>query len=105
MFWEVKRGGALILPVAQGLVFISRRSRRCGAANQICASNSMLNPDSKREGASRRGRSGTLRFKSGYLSNGGSVEKTQQMANDSDPRTTKLCDRSRDEVPLEVEGI
>jgi hypothetical protein len=28
------------------------------------------------------------------------------MANHSDPRTTKLCDRSRDEVPLdEVEGI
>jgi len=61
MFLEVNRGGALILPGAQGLVFISRRSRRCGAANQILASSSMLNPDSKREGASRRGRSGTPR--------------------------------------------
>jgi hypothetical protein len=35
------------------------------------------------------------------LSNGGSVEKMQQMANRSDPRTTKFCDRSRDEVPLD----
>ena len=29
-----------------------------------------------------------------YLSNGGSVEKAQQMANHSDPRTTKLYDRA-----------
>jgi len=34
--------------------------------NQILASSSMLNPDSKREGASRRGRSGTLGFRSGH---------------------------------------
>jgi len=27
MFWEVNRGGALILPGAKGLLFISRRSR------------------------------------------------------------------------------
>lgn len=41
-----------------------------------------------------------------YLSNGGSVEKAQQMANHSDPRTTKLYDRRRDEVSLdEVERI
>ena len=58
MFWEVNRGGALILPGAESLVFMARRSRRCGAANQILASSSMLNPDSKREGTSRRGRSG-----------------------------------------------
>ena len=45
-------------------------------------------------------------YDSVHLSNGGSVEKTQQMANHSDPRTTKLCDRSRAEVPLdEVERI
>jgi hypothetical protein len=45
-------------------------------------------------------------YHSVHLSNGGSVEKTQQMVNHSDPRTTKLCDRSRDEVPLdEVERI
>jgi len=43
---------------------------------------------------------------SGLLSNGGSVEKAQQMANHSDPRTTKLYDRRRDEVSLdEVERI
>jgi len=59
MFWEVNRGGALILPGAQGLVFMARRSRRCGAANQILASSSMLNP-------SRRGRSGTLRVQSAH---------------------------------------
>ena len=41
-----------------------------------------------------------------YLSNGGSVERAQQMANHSDPRTTKLYDRRRDEVSLdEVERI
>lgn len=41
-----------------------------------------------------------------YLSNGGSVEKAQQMANHSDPRTTKLYDRRFDEVSLdEVERI
>jgi len=40
-------------------------------------------------------------YDSVHLSNGGSVEKTQQMANHSDPHTTKLCDRSRDEVPLD----
>ena len=32
------------------------------------------------------------------LSNVGSVEKAQQMANHFDPRTTKLYDRRRDEV-------
>jgi hypothetical protein len=36
----------------------------------------------------------------------GAVEKAQQMANHSDPRTTKLHDRRRDEVSLdEVERI
>jgi hypothetical protein len=36
----------------------------------------------------------------------GSVEKAQQMANHSDPWTTKLYDRRRDEVSLdEVERI
>ena len=41
-----------------------------------------------------------------YLSNGGSVEKAQQMANHSDPRTTKLYDRTGDEITLdEVERI
>ncbi len=40
------------------------------------------------------------------LSNGVCVEKTLQVANHSDPRTTKLCDRSLEEVPLdEVERI
>src|SRR5262249_30726959 len=66
MFWEADRSGELILPGAQGLVFIALRSRGCGAAYQILASRSMLNADNKREGASRRGRSGTLGFRSGH---------------------------------------
>jgi len=45
MFWEVNRRGALILPGAKGLLFISRRSRRCGAANQIRAERLRNFPD------------------------------------------------------------
>ena len=45
MFWEVNRGGALILPGARGLLFISRRSQRCGAANQIRAERLRNFPD------------------------------------------------------------
>jgi hypothetical protein len=41
-----------------------------------------------------------------FLSNSGSVEKAQEMANHSHPRTTKLYDRRRGEVWLdEVERI
>jgi site-specific recombinase XerD len=35
------------------------------------------------------------------LKNGGTLEKAQQMANHSSPRTTKLYDRSSDELTLE----
>lgn len=41
-----------------------------------------------------------------YLENGGSLERAQQMAAHSSPRTTKLYDRTQDEVTLdEVERI
>jgi site-specific recombinase XerD len=41
-----------------------------------------------------------------YLKNGGSLEKAQKMAAHEDPRTTKLYDRTSDEVSLdEVERI
>lgn len=41
-----------------------------------------------------------------YLKNGGTLEKAQQMANHESPRTTKLYDRTDDEISLdEVERI
>jgi integrase/recombinase XerD len=41
-----------------------------------------------------------------YLLNGGSLEKAQQMAAHESPRTTKLYDRTSDEVSLdEVERV
>jgi site-specific recombinase XerD len=41
-----------------------------------------------------------------YLKNGGTLEKAQQMANHESPRTTKLYDRTYDEISLdEVEKI
>lgn len=41
-----------------------------------------------------------------YLSNGGVLEKAQQMAGHSSPRTTKLYDRTSDAVSLdEVERV
>lgn len=41
-----------------------------------------------------------------YLKNGGTLEKAQQMANHESPRTTKLYDRTSDEISLdEVEKI
>lgn len=41
-----------------------------------------------------------------HLENGGPLERAQQMAGHSSPRTTKLYDRTRDEVTLdEVERI
>src|SRR3954467_8271182 len=41
-----------------------------------------------------------------YLSNGGTLEKAQQMAAHESPRTTKLYDRTRDVVSLdEVEQV
>jgi hypothetical protein len=40
------------------------------------------------------------------LKNGGTLEKAQQMANHESPRTTKLYDRTDDEISLdEVEKI
>jgi hypothetical protein len=40
------------------------------------------------------------------LKNGGTLEKAQQMANHESPRTTKLYDRTYDEISLdEVEKI
>jgi integrase/recombinase XerD len=41
-----------------------------------------------------------------YLTNGGTIEKAQQIAGHESPRTTKLYDRTRDEVTLdEIERI
>jgi integrase/recombinase XerD len=41
-----------------------------------------------------------------YLLNGGTLEKAQQIANHESPRTTKLYDRTTDEVSLdEIEKI
>ena len=41
-----------------------------------------------------------------YMSNGGSLEHAQQIANHSSPRTTKLYDRRQDTISLdEVERI
>ena len=41
-----------------------------------------------------------------YLENGGALEKAQTMANHESPRTTKLYDRTRDQITLdEVERI
>jgi integrase len=41
-----------------------------------------------------------------YLENGGTLEKAQQMAAHESPRTTKLYDRTMDQVTLdEVERI
>lgn len=41
-----------------------------------------------------------------YLENGGQLEQAQQMAGHESPRTTKLYDRTRDEVTVgEVERI
>ena len=41
-----------------------------------------------------------------YLSNGGTIEKAQQIAAHESPRTTKLYDRTKDEISLdEVERI
>ena len=41
-----------------------------------------------------------------YLSNSGTLEKAQQMANHESPRTTKLYDRTSDEISLdEIEKI
>jgi integrase len=41
-----------------------------------------------------------------YLENGGRLEQAQQMAGHESPRTTKLYDRTRDEITVgEVERI
>jgi len=41
-----------------------------------------------------------------YLLNGGTIEKAQQIAAHESPRTTKLYDRTHDEIALdEVERI
>jgi integrase len=41
-----------------------------------------------------------------YMKNGGRLEVAQQLANHESPRTTKLCDRTEDEISLdEVEWI
>lgn len=41
-----------------------------------------------------------------YLDNGGTIEKAQQIAAHESPRTTKLYDRTNDEVSLdEIERI
>jgi hypothetical protein len=44
--------------------------------------------------------------RSTYLENGGQLEHAQQMAGHESPRTTKLYDRTKDEITLsEVERI
>jgi hypothetical protein len=41
-----------------------------------------------------------------YLENGGRLEHTQQKAAHESPRTTKLCDRSKEEITIgEVERV
>jgi hypothetical protein len=41
-----------------------------------------------------------------YLQNGGTLERAQQIAAHQSPRTTKLYDRTKDEISLdEVERI
>jgi integrase/recombinase XerD len=41
-----------------------------------------------------------------YLENGGTLEHAQTIANHESPRTTKLCDRTREELSLdEMEKI
>jgi integrase len=41
-----------------------------------------------------------------YLEAGGTLENAQAMAAHESPRTTKLCDRTGDEITLdEVEGV
>ena len=41
-----------------------------------------------------------------YLENGGTLEKAQEMATHESPKTTKLYDRTRDQITLdEVERI
>ena len=41
-----------------------------------------------------------------YLQNGGTLEHAQQIAAHESPRTTKLCDRTRDQITLdEIERI
>jgi integrase len=41
-----------------------------------------------------------------YLENGGTIEKAQQIASHESPRTTKLYDRTNDEITLdEIERI
>jgi hypothetical protein len=48
----------------------------------------------------------TLKIKTAYLKNGGTLEKAAAMANHASTRTTQLYDRRRDEVSLdEVERI
>ena len=47
-----------------------------------------------------------LRRLSAYLQNGGTLEHAQQIAAHQSPRTTKLYDRTKDEISLdEVERI
>jgi integrase/recombinase XerD len=41
-----------------------------------------------------------------YLQNGGTLEHAQTIANHESPRTTKLCDRTREELSIdEIERV
>ena len=65
--------------------------------------------DAGRWALARRGKSTRRHFPSGvtaYLENGGTIENAQAIAAHESPRTTKLYDRTGDEITLdEVEKI
>lgn len=70
------------------LAMVKRRARRAGLPDRICCH--------------------TFRATgiTAYLLNGGTLEHAQQIAAHSSPRTTKLYDRTKDEITLdEIERI
>src|SRR5262249_51660449 len=72
----------------EALAMVKRRARNAGLGDRVC-------------NHSFRATGITV-----YLQNGGTLEKAQQLAAHESPRTTKLYDRTQDEVSLdEVERI
>jgi integrase len=72
----------------EALAMIKRRARAAGLDGRVC------NHTFRATGITN------------YLENGGTVEKAQQIAGHESPRTTKLYDRTSDEVSLdEIEKI
>jgi site-specific recombinase XerD len=68
----------------EALLIIKRRARQAGLPEDICCH-------------SFRGTGIT-----NFLENGGSIEEAQQIAAHASPRTTKLYDRTRDDLTLDV---